>query len=73
MFPDHILASSEYKNPNDASVILSVRFSLGSALFTGDAPKEVEREMLAGGAHLKADVLQVGHHGSSSSSDRAFL
>ena len=42
-------------------------------LLTGDAEAQSEEEMLASGANLKADVLKVGHHGSSSSTTQAFL
>jgi hypothetical protein len=42
-------------------------------LFTGDAEKESEEEMLSRGYDLKADVLKVGHHGSSSATTWAFL
>ena len=42
-------------------------------LFTGDAEKEVEHELLKSGADLKAQVLKVGHHGSSTSSDKKFI
>ncbi len=44
-------------------------------LFSGDAESEEEREMLErwGADAFAADVLKVGHHGSSSSSSKAFL
>ena len=40
---------------------------------TGDAEALSEKEILASGASIKADVLKVGHHGSSSSTSAAFL
>ena len=46
-----------------------------SFLFTGDAEKEAEERMLQrnGREALQADVLKVGHHGSSTSTRAEFL
>lgn len=48
-------------------------FGNNSFLFTGDAEAISEKEMLAKGYNLKADVLKVGHHGSNSSTTLEFL
>ncbi|MCE3203421.1 MBL fold metallo-hydrolase [Paenibacillus sonchi] len=58
---------------NDWSAVLKVTYKNKSFLFTGDAEKASENDMLADGLNLKADVLKVGHHGSSSSTSKAFL
>jgi competence protein ComEC len=42
-------------------------------IFTGDAEELSESEMIAGKQKLDADVLKVGHHGSSSSTSPQFL
>lgn len=42
-------------------------------IFTGDAETEVEQEMLAYSNIINADVLKVGHHGSTTSSSIDFL
>ena len=42
-------------------------------LFTGDAEETAEKDILQAGYDLQADVLKVGHHGSSTSSSQAFL
>jgi competence protein ComEC len=39
----------------------------------GDAEKESEEDMIKAGNDLKADVLKVGHHGSSSGTSTMFL
>ena len=44
-----------------------------SFLFTGDAEKLSENEMLASGFNLNSDVLKVGHHGSETSTSDKFL
>ena len=55
---------------------LAVRVTYGSfrVLFTGDAEAPTERRMVASDpALLEAEVLQVGHHGSRSSTVPEFL
>ncbi|MEK4853915.1 MBL fold metallo-hydrolase [Paenibacillus sp. FSL H7-0756] len=58
---------------NNWSAVLKVSYRSKSFLFTGDAEKASENDMLADGKSLKADVLKVGHHGSSSSTSKPFL
>jgi competence protein ComEC len=65
--------SASYKDLNNYSIVLKVTYGKTSFLLTGDAEKESEKEMLAKGYNLKADVLKVGHHGSNSSTSAAFL
>ncbi len=65
---------SAYTGLNDYSVVLKLVNGSNSFLFTGDAEKISEGEMLArDGGILKSDVLKVGHHGSESSTSAAFL
>lgn len=61
------------KQPNDTSIVLRAFFGSASLLFTGDIEEEAERELLASGAPLEADILKVGHHGSRTSSSTGFL
>jgi len=42
-------------------------------MFEGDAEDISENEMLSKGFDVSADVLKIGHHGSSSSTTDAFL
>ncbi len=65
--------SSSYEDLNNYSAVLKLTYGDTSFLFTGDAEAESENEMLAAGYNLRADVLKVGHHGSSSSTTPAFL
>lgn len=60
---------------NNMSVVLCVDWGERTFLLTGDAEKASEKEILAGDCaeYLSADVLKLGHHGSSSSSSGAFL
>ena len=62
------------KDPNLASTIALIRFGLVRFLLVGDAEKPEEDWLLANKRdELSADVLKVGHHGSSTSSSEAFL
>ncbi|MBQ2972617.1 MAG: MBL fold metallo-hydrolase [Ruminococcus sp.] len=62
-----------YEGYNDYSVVVKAECGNTSFLLTGDAEKKVEHEMIENGADLSADVLKVGHHGSSTSSCNEFL
>ena len=50
-----------------------MEFGSTSFLFTGDMEKEAEADMLDFGMDVSADVLKVGHHGSSTSTGYRFL
>jgi competence protein ComEC len=62
-----------YDDLNNYSGVIKLSYHKVALLLTGDAERISEREMLDKGYDLKADVLKVGHHGSSSSSSAAFL
>ncbi len=62
-----------YDNINDNSLVIKLNFGKNSFLFTGDAEKPAEKDMLAGSYDLSADVLKIGHHGSESSTSADFL
>lgn len=57
--------------PNAGSLVLFWKWEGVRARFTGDLPEEKERELLQ---NLPAcEILQVGHHGSATSTCREFL
>lgn len=58
---------------NNESIVLYVRHGENSFLFTGDAEREEELDILDGWEDISADVLKVGHHGSASSTTYPFL
>lgn len=60
-------------NLNNWSVAVRVDYGETSFLFTGDAEQEAEMDLCASGFKLKADVLKLGHHGSSTSTTAEFL
>jgi competence protein ComEC len=58
---------------NENSVVLRISYGTVDLLFTGDAGTAAEDAMLRSGYALDAEVLKVGHHGSSHSTGNAFL
>lgn len=58
---------------NDRSIITMAKIGNKKFLFTGDAEKATEADVLAEKLNIDCDVLKVGHHGSNSSSTSAFL
>lgn len=62
-----------YEDLNNYSAVIKVICGNKTFLFMGDAEKESEEDMLTAGSDLKADVLKVGHHGSSSGTSEQFL
>jgi competence protein ComEC len=68
-----IAPNASYADLNDSSVVIKLTYKGKSFLFTGDASEQSEADMLKKGYDLKADVLKVGHHGSTSATSSAFL
>lgn len=59
-------------NENISSLVLKINLDGLNLLYMGDAPKEVEKEILKKYS-FSVDILKVGHHGSKTSSDYYFL
>ncbi len=64
---------NEYDNLNNNSIVLKITYGTVSFLFTGDAEKQEEFDIMNSGADLKSTVLKVAHHGSNTSSTQKFL
>lgn len=69
-----ILAPNQekYDETNNSSIVIKLEYGNNSFVFTGDAEEKSELEIIQTGS-LKADVLKLGHHGSSSSTSYDFL
>ena len=61
------------EDSNDNSIVLKVSFGATSFLFTGDAERTEEQDLLNAGVNLQSTVLKVGHHGSDTSTSYPFL
>lgn len=61
---------SDYSDDlNNASIVLRLTYGRTAFMFTGDAEKKAEQDMLTKfpASYFRADVLKLGHHGSSNS------
>lgn len=65
--------NKDYEDVNNYSIVCKLKFGNNTFLFDGDAEAISEMEMVKAKYDLKADVLKVGHHGSSSSTCANFL
>ena len=62
-----------YEDPNDTSIVLRLTYGDKAFLFTGDAETTSEYDIMDAGFDVSADVLKVGHHGSSTSTSYVWL
>ena len=58
---------------NNNSIVCRLDFGEASFLFAGDCGVDALRELSEQGSALEVDILKVGHHGSSSSTDSVVL
>ena len=63
----------DYDDLNDMSVVSKLVYGEISFLFTGDATARAEDDILEAGADVSASVLDIGHHGSHTSTSERFL
>lgn len=64
--------NSEFNDLNDTSIVAKFVYGDYSFMFTGDMEKPSEKDLLNSKAEIKSDVLKVAHHGSSTSTHKAF-
>lgn len=66
--------NADYQNDlNNWSIGIRLAFEDTAFVMAGDAEADAERDICENGQELKADVLKLGHHGSSTSSSEEFL
>ncbi|TCL39190.1 competence protein ComEC [Anaerospora hongkongensis] len=59
---------------NNNSIVAKLMYGSFSMMFTGDAEKNSELQLVKNsGSELKSSILKVGHHGSNTSSSPEFL
>ncbi len=68
-----ILGVNSASGANNSSIVLKITYGETTFLFSGDAEYEAEQVLLSSGYDLSATVLQVGHHGSDTSTGYQFL
>lgn len=75
LYPPSSLENKTIDNINDASVVGRLEYDKFTVLFTGDAEKEIQDELLKSDEsnNLYATVLKVAHHGSTNGLTEDFL
>jgi len=61
------------EHDNEESISFKLTYGSVTFILTGDATTDDELKMLQSGIDVKADILKLGHHGSSTSTHPAFL
>lgn len=65
--------NTEPAEPNNASIVVQLKYGTQKYLFMGDAEEAVESKLVKEGILEDIDVLKVGHHGSNTSSTEYFI
>ncbi|KQL33344.1 MBL fold metallo-hydrolase [Psychrobacillus sp. FJAT-21963] len=65
-------ANENASDNNDASIVIKVTYGQVSFMLTGDADSGIEEEIY-NKFNVEATVLKAGHHGSDTSSSKAFI
>ena len=73
LYPLQSLEGASLKNTNDASIAAKLFYGENKILLVGDAEEKTEYQLINSGVDLKSQILQVGHHGSKSSTSENFL
>lgn len=65
----------DYTDINRNSIVLAFKIKESYVVFTGDAPAEIEVAVLNRNKEIlkNAIVIKLGHHGSSTSSDKRYI
>ncbi len=66
-------ANTDNPDLNENSVVLQFKYGQTTFLMMGDSGADTEAALMSAGLPLKAAILNVGHHGSTTGSTPAFL
>ncbi len=73
LWPPATMPKGMNKDVNNESLVVRLESNGKRALFTGDMESIVEKTLVQARADVRADILKVAHHGSTSSSILEFL
>lgn len=73
LYPLESLQGKSFKDLNESSIVLKLRYKNISFLLAGDANSKIEEKLLSKNINLKADILKVAHQGSKTASSLKFL
>ncbi len=71
--PTAAASANDAVDDNEQSLVAKIEYGETSILLCGDAGVESEIGLVSRGVDLEADILKVGHHGSSESASELFL
>ena len=63
----------ESEDKNTESLVMSFHLVNLDFIITGDAPIEIEKEIMVNYSNIPCDILKVGHHGSNTSTCEQFV
>ena len=63
----------DYANLNDDSIVMRITYKHVAVLLAADAGRAAELDIIDSGADVRAQVLQVGHHGSRDATSPEWL
>jgi competence protein ComEC len=73
LHPGAIPITGSGSDSNNSAIVLRLDYGQTSFLLASDAELPAEADMMVAGLPLRADVLQVAHHGSNASTSAPFL
>ena len=62
-----------YNENNEMSLVIHIKHKNNAFLLMGDAGTKVENDLLNSNSNLNADLIKIGHHGSTYSSSVRFI
>jgi len=65
--------TEESSEENEQSLVLGFHFAKRDFLIMGDAPKSIEKNIMAEFSNIPCDILKIGHHGSDTSTSYSFI
>lgn len=68
-----LAVNEDPEDTNNTSIVLLLTYGETRFLLTGDAETPVEKAVLESNADISADILKLGHHGSSTGTSYEFL
>jgi len=71
--PDEDLKGRDVDNLNNSSLVMLLTYGQTKFLLMGDAEEPIEKDLLSRGVDLQAQVIKIGHHGSTTSTSQEFL
>lgn len=73
LYPQKEIVGKRFTNIHDGMVVSKLLYGSTTILFTGDAERPIEYQLIASGIPLAADILKIGHHGSKTSTSQNLL